>query len=43
MNSKDEAKVSMYQAVLAFLEKHPEITATLPNCPELIAAINLPS
>jgi len=41
MNSKDEAKVSMYQAVLAFLEKHPEITATLPNCPELIAAIKL--
>jgi len=41
MNSKDEARLSMYQSVLAFLKKHPEITATLPNYPERIADIEL--
>lgn len=41
MNSKDEARLSMYQAVIDYLKKNPTITATLPQYPETLAALEL--
>lgn len=41
MNTRDEARLSMYQAVIDFLKKNPAITAILPQFPEILAALEL--